>query len=414
MNAPKFGAWSVAESPIRVEYSTVVIEEIRHAVAEGFQRLSRGGIEVGGVLYGIHDGRTVRITATRPIDCEHARGPAFLLSDKDKSALNQQFARDQRDPRLEGLIAVGWYLSHTRSEIALNESDLEIYSTFFPAPWQITMVVHPGRGGAMRAGFFVRNADGTLKSERSYLEFDFPDRLPGALERAARHDRAPAERRPGGLPHREPAPMAPPRHDIPPRQYRPAPAPEFLAAPARRRKWPWLVLWAAAVGGLAFLGVRYAMFQPVSEPISLSVVEREGQLEIDWNHASKSVTGASRGLLEIIDGPDTVRLPLSPQHLAGDKITYARKSGDVEVRMSIEDAGGHKMQEATRFLGRPPAAAAAANSDELVAIQRKRDELEAELRRLRQQNGDRAARIQQLERTLRILQTRIGIDQGKQ
>jgi len=72
------------------------------------------------------------------------------------------------------------------------------------------------------------------------------------------------------------------------------------------------------------------------------------------------------------------------------------------------------MQEATRFLGRPPAAAAAANSDELVAIQRKRDELEAELRRLRQQNGDQAARIQQLERTLRILQTRIGIDQGKQ
>src|SRR5439155_10806999 len=196
----------------------------------------------------------------------------------------------------------------------------------------------------------------------------------------------------------------PPRHDIPPRQYRPAPAPEFLAAPARRRKWPWLVLWAAAVGGLAFLGVRYAMFQPVSEPISLSVVEREGQLEIDWNHASKSVTGTSRGLLEIIDGPDTIRFPLSPRHLAGDKITYLRKSGDVEVRMSIENAGGHKMQEASRFLGRPPAAA---NSDELAALQRKRDELEAEVRRLRQQNSVQAARIQQLERTMRIMQTRI-------
>src|SRR5206468_3004481 len=83
-----------------------------------------------------HDGRTVRVTATRPIDCEHARGPAFLLSDKDKSALSHQLARDQRDPCLAGLIAVGWYLSHTRSEITLNEPDLEIYSTFFPATWQ--------------------------------------------------------------------------------------------------------------------------------------------------------------------------------------------------------------------------------------------------------------------------------------
>src|ERR1035437_9816219 len=98
MSDVKFASWSVVESPITIEYSLIVIEEIRHAVAEGFQRLSRGGIEVGGILYGTRDGRTVRILAMRPIACEHARGPAFLLSDKDRMGLNHQLTSDAQDP----------------------------------------------------------------------------------------------------------------------------------------------------------------------------------------------------------------------------------------------------------------------------------------------------------------------------
>ena len=87
----------------------------------------------------------------RPIACEHARGPSFILSDKDRAALHEQLVRDKEDPQLEGLISVGWFLSHTRSEIMLSEADQEIFSIFFPAPWEVTLVVRPGRGGSMRA-----------------------------------------------------------------------------------------------------------------------------------------------------------------------------------------------------------------------------------------------------------------------
>ena len=66
-----------------------------------------------------------------------------------------QLHQDRADPQLEGLLCLGWFLSHTRTEIALSESDLEIFSTYFPDPWQVTLVVRPGRGGSMRAGFFV-------------------------------------------------------------------------------------------------------------------------------------------------------------------------------------------------------------------------------------------------------------------
>src|SRR5580693_8515242 len=154
MSDTRFGSWSVAESPVTVEYSLVVIEEIRYEVAEGFQKLSRGGVEVGGVLYGAREGRTIRILAIRPIACEHARGPAFLLSDTDRQMLEQQLAHEAEDSRLADMICRGWYLSHTRSEIALAESDLEVYERHFSAPWQVTLIIRPGRGGSMRAGFF--------------------------------------------------------------------------------------------------------------------------------------------------------------------------------------------------------------------------------------------------------------------
>lgn len=421
MSDVKFGSWSVAESPVTVEYSLVVIEEMRHEVAEGFQRLSRGGIEVGGILYGTRDGRTLRVLAMRPIVCEHARGPGFLFSDKDRIALNEQLVKDKEDPQLQDLISVGWFLSHTRSEIALTESDLEIYSIFFPAPWQVTLVIRPGRGGSMRAGFFVREADGTVRGDRSYLEFNFPDRLAGIL------DRPPADRPPRERPPREnserrpsyyraeatgaaaaPAP-APVRRESPVLQTAADDGPQLLLPQPRKRKWPWLLVWALLlIAGVVF-GLRYWMPSP-QEPISLAVVERDGELQIEWNHAAKPVTRAVRGSLQIMDGSDSRTVALTPQVLASGKFTYQRKSGDIEVRMTVENSDGVKVQEASRFLGRPPVVASAPPPVETGDQDARRQELEAEVRRLRRENAAKDDRIQQLQRTLRLLETRLNID----
>ena len=405
MSDVKFAAWNVAEIPISIEYSLVVIEEIRHAVAEGFQRLSRGGIEVGGVLYGTRDGRTVRVLAMRPIACEHARGPAFQLSDKDRKALNDQLKEDSQDPRLEGLISLGWFLSHTRSEITLSDADLELYSIFFPAPWQVTLVVRPGRGGSMRAGFFVREADGTVKSERSYLEFNFPDRLAGVLDRVPgpRGDRrANSMSRPEAL--QIPADDgAAPRQEIfrvPGSWWEPAP--RFLPSPPPKKKWPMLAAWAVMVIAVV-LGLRYWMFRPATEPISLAVIEREGQLRIEWNHSSRPVNAAVRGTLVINDGSNTQTFSLSPRELTIGSYTYARKTGDVEVRMSVEDGEGAKVQEASRFLGQAPVKV---DQNELNELKQKRDELQTEVDRLIKENQARTQKIEQLQRTVEIMQAR--------
>jgi len=433
MSDPKVGSWVVPESPVDVEYSLVVIEEIRQVVADGFQRLQRGGIEVGGVLYGTREDRVLRVLAMREIACEHARGPTFHLSDSDRSALTAQLERDKEDMRLEGLLVVGWFLSHTRSDVTLQQSDLETYSAFFPEPWQVTLVVHPGRAGTMRAGFFVREPDGSVKGDRSYLEFNFPDRLAGVLDRAPRErrpqppmgpavERLTAPRYPtpqesalqeSALRENPEEPEPPERYDVPSFGQPSRPNPQLDAYPNTGHKIPWTIIGiVAAVLIIAVLGLRFLGPQLNAEPLALAVIERDGQLQIQWNRASQTIANSKGGMLEIADGPDHRSVPMNRSELAQGSFTYARKTGDVQVRLVVNGSSGQRMEEASRFIGTPPAVTAA-DATEMDAIKVERDALQDEVTRLRGQTAQQAARIQQLERTLTILQTRLGITAGR-
>ena len=444
MSDATFGTWSAAASPFAIEYSLVVIEEIRHEVAEGFQKLSRGGIEVGGLLYGVKEEQTVRIMAIRPVACEHASGPTFRLSERDRAALHEQIRHDAADSRLEDLVCVGWYVSHTRTEIILSASDQEIFSTFFPQPWQVTLVVRPSRGGNMRAGFFVREPDGTVNGTQSYLEFNFPDRMAGVFEN--RGERRPEPRvdrprsfavRPSTEPRSAPsadvrvAVPAPEIRSVPPASpMRPSLNPTSLfgqpmqvpsvASPSALdliepepdpvkstlgKKWLWLVAALIVIVVLAATGARFLTSDAASETIALSVLEREGQLDIEWNRLAAPISKAVHGTLEIADGPQNRSIPLKPDELALGKFSYKRDTGDIQVRMIVDERDGKKVQEASRFLGPPPSSG---NAEQLKTLQQRKDQLEAEVNRLKQSNDDQAQRIQQLERTLKILQTRQG------
>jgi hypothetical protein len=399
MTDPRFGSWSVAESPVTIEYSLVVIEEIRHEVAEGLQKLSRGGMEVGGILYGAREGRTIRIMAMRPIACEHARGPGFLLSDADRKILEGQLEHELEDPRLAEMTCLGWFLSHTRSEIMLSDSDMEIYEKHFSAPWQVTLVIRPGGGRSMRAGFFIREHDGSVRSDTSYLEFNFPDRLAGVLDRPPR-----AERRPSTY-VRE-GNQAAVRRDYAPPSAAPAMAgPQLLPPQAPRSKWPWLVLWGAVVLTIVILALRYFALMPRVEPLALTLVERGGQLQIAWNHAARPVVSAVRGSLAITDGKASRTFPLTPQDLERASYTYQPASDDVEVRMSVENANGDKVEETTTFLGAAPVKSDPGEASKAAEADTAK---QAEIDRLQRVNADQAARIQELERNLKILQSRLG------
>jgi len=161
--------WRAPECAYEVEYSTRALDDIRLAVVDAFFSLPRGGAEIGGVLLGYREGNRVVINDYEALDCEHAMGPSFTLSQRDLTRLAllvegaKQNSRD-RQP-------VGWYHSHTRSGIFLSDADQDIHNRFFQEPWQLALVVKPHTFDPTTAGFFFRERDGSIRGGASYQEF---------------------------------------------------------------------------------------------------------------------------------------------------------------------------------------------------------------------------------------------------
>ena len=215
--------WSTPECPFAVEYSPRALDDIRLAVVDAFFSLPRGGAEIGGILCGNWDGRQLTITDYAALDCEHAFGPSFALSPRDEARLGSLLAVTAGN----GLRPVGWYHSHTRSEILLSDADQEIHRRFFPEAWQVALVLKPHTFHPTRAGIFFRDARGENYGQASYAEFDL---TPLAVKAAP--SGGPAKVEPLPQPDAVPEPILISRSDPQPAAA-PAPAvtPDERAAP---------------------------------------------------------------------------------------------------------------------------------------------------------------------------------------
>lgn len=110
--------WAPPKSPLHIEYSTALLREVGSL------------IDAFGVLYGVRHGNTIRLVATR--------GRA-------------------------GLQPVGIFASRVRGHVFLTEADLE---RFEKAEASVALVI-----SGENAGFFVRDASGSIQTVRSYQEF---------------------------------------------------------------------------------------------------------------------------------------------------------------------------------------------------------------------------------------------------
>ena len=147
--------WEDPQCPFRVEWAPEKLNQMRIAVVDAFYAFPRGGIEVGGVLLGHVEGKVMRIDDFVAMECEHLTGPSFVLSPKDEAALQAQLAKlDQR--------IVGWFHSHTRSELHFSAPDTEIHNRFFPKSFQIAMVVRPANSQPPQANYFFRGPRGQM------------------------------------------------------------------------------------------------------------------------------------------------------------------------------------------------------------------------------------------------------------
>jgi proteasome lid subunit RPN8/RPN11 len=334
-------AWRVPECPFPIEWSAAVMEEIRMAAVEGLFAVPHGGAEVGGVLFGTHSGGCVRILAARPLDCEHLLGPTFTLSGNDLARLAAMLHDGLQDGR-DGWDLVGWYHSHTRSEIFLSAQDLKIHNRYFPDPWHVALVVRPHAMHPMRAGFFFREADGSIHAESSYSEF--------AVQPASQAVQAAVA---------QPAPQA--VQAVVAQAVSPAKASEARPAPRAKhsRNWLWWAMIVLAMAEVLFVfksGVLERDWTRVfaadrARSVSLMAYDLNSQLQIHWDWAADPIRSAEAGTLEITDGAAHTVVALEKQRLRSGTVAYARIGARVDVRLALRQPGGKIFEEFTTFLG---------------------------------------------------------------
>ncbi len=387
-NASDALLWAVVGLPMAVETTRAILEEIHGAVQDGMRQLSRGGVEVGGVLFGRRTEGAIRILAWRPIACEHARGPGFALSNNDAQGLMQLLESAARDPQLQVLEPVGWFVSHTRSGVTMTAEDQELYQKFFPEPWQVTLVYHPVNQGTSRAGFFMRERDGKLRTESSYREFSVEGVRYSAAVAAAEKTAAPAAL---VQPAAKTSPVETPRLTMP------------LPSGGHRR-----VAFATAallLGALALFAVpKIRQMQPGEVPLDLRMQDAKGQLRIEWDRNHPAVRGADGATLFITDGGKLSPVKLDRDAALSGSATYARASEDVVVRFVLHQSGEETHQAMARYVGPP---VTKEEAQQLRAALDGADSFLQEAQRLRMELENESKRNEELAKAVRRLEEQL-------
>lgn len=372
--------WTVAAHPLSIEIPWSVLEEIHGTVQEEYRRLSRGGVEAGGVLFGRRTEQLLRILAWRRIPCEHTRGPGFLLSNSDRDGVARLLEAAERDPNLRVLEPVGWFVSHTRSGVSMTPEDIDFFERFFPGRWQTTLVLHPERTGGVRAGFFLRDKDGVVHGDECLREFQIEE----------------TRQTPG------PPPLGSMLEGDAPTGPEPEPARPFWLSP----RWGRLAVIAAALvlGVWALFALPRLRTAASASPdvLALRLLDAQGHLRIEWNRASSMVERAHRGVLYITDAGMKTEIPLDTEAVHRGGVTYRRLSEDVSVRLAVFRNEQQMAQEMATYVGPP---IPDVDSRQIRTAEEKRAKHQAETENLRQDLAREAERTRRLETTVKRLET---------
>ncbi|MCC6263618.1 MAG: hypothetical protein IT169_08575 [Bryobacterales bacterium] len=166
-------SWAPPASPLRIEYSNEVMEEMRARATEGFYKLTRGGVEIAGLLLGSVHHDSIRVLAQLPFEIEYAYGPVFSLSPRDLAYV-RKLIDDVSSSSLpdslhgKGYRVLGLYISHSRSAMTLSEEESGLIDQLFPHNWQTVLILKPSRTSETAATFFVREPDGEMRANQPY------------------------------------------------------------------------------------------------------------------------------------------------------------------------------------------------------------------------------------------------------
>ena len=351
--------WPCAPLGSEIECAPRALHTFCLEAALGLRKLAKGGLEIGGVLFGARAGGLIRVLAVRPIECEHRFGPSFVLSDTDKVRLEEILTNFRTDGELASLEIVGCYFSHSRHGAALTDRDLELCNRYFSGTDQIAVTLIPSATGGVHGTILARDAPETFASCH---EFEYSvlnkapsktvrtpapttDRKPSSLVKAAalsRQEGTQTARIPPG-----PAVSAVPHlAETEPRQ----PVGKVSTSrPPENRYGPFKAR-SSLLAGLLVLVVCWPNRRIPVTQIPLSLTDSDHKLMIHWDVKQPAVREAVQGMLDIRDGDQ------EPQHvsigtdlLRRGWMEYERKSELVRISFSLLGRGVTVSESAIYF-----------------------------------------------------------------
>jgi proteasome lid subunit RPN8/RPN11 len=122
--------------------------------------------EVGGVLVGdwcVDDQAGQQfIMVESSLPARFTRQGATYLTFTQDSLVDFHNLMDEQYPERR---MVGWYHTHPRMSVFLSHYDTWLHKNFFPASWQVALVIEPY---SLTGGFFIRQADGIFDPDRYF------------------------------------------------------------------------------------------------------------------------------------------------------------------------------------------------------------------------------------------------------
>ena len=255
MHTVEYRIWSPAASPLNVEFPAELTRGL------GFE-------ETSGSLYGSRHGRTILILA--------------------RSSEEENEEREK----------VGVYMSRIRGEVFLTETDLAFFKE---QQGEVALVV-----AGHRAGFFLREEDGSIQTVRSHEEFSAE----------VRHFNAPF-------------PVTT----------------SLVTTSAEQRlmpkpRWPRTLAGIAMLGALPIAALAVLPKRIAKASSALEVREAGGELRISWKPGHTAV-------LAIDDGGRKLAIPVYSNQ---SNVTYAPQASEVEVSLVTVDAENQPRRETAHYI----------------------------------------------------------------
>jgi len=179
-------------------------------------------------------------------------------------------------------------------------------------------------------------------------------------------------------------------------------------------RWLWVISVLVVLAGVVFLVMQKGTPAP-APTFSLRVGTVNDSVEISWDRDSIPVRNGEYASIQVQLGANSKQISLSSNELHAGTSVYLRESGDVAVQMTIYGAG-REFHEFARLVNRPVPATTARPEPQpqpTSQLRTERDSLQNQLQLLKEQVRKEAARADQAEDVVRILENRLKIDSGR-